>query len=1010
MCLAAVAAPAQAAPVNDAFGSATVAGPALPVATNGNNVDATAQSGELSHTFFGGGPHKSVWYRWTAPVSQTVVIDVCETEFDTVMGVYTGTSVSGLTTVAKSDNDCVGSQGSLVQIEAVAGTTYRIAIDGFNATAQGVFTFRIRALAPPSNDNFANRQTIGPGLPIDVSGTTLDAGPELDEPDHGFGQARNSIWYQWTPTADTYAQIDTCDSQADIVPAVYTGNTLASLGLEASDDDCDVAFPAIAGTSYKIALDSIVEGASDLEISVLPGPANDNFANRQTIGPALPASASGTLEAASAEPGEPDHIGFGTGAEWSIWYQWTPSATGPVRVDTCGSEAAVRPAVYTGTAVGSLTQVAQSNDECSLTFTASAGTAYKIALDSFAPSPTELLIRTLSPPANDAFANRQTVGPALPVNVAGTNLDATSQVGEPDHRTGQGALHSIWYGWTPSAAAQVKASVCQTNPDMEPQVAVYTGTSVTSLTQVATGSGCSVTFNASAGVAYKVAVDGSGEGATHLNIHVLSPPANDNFANRQTIGPALPATVSGTKVDATAEAGEPDHGGFGTGAQRSVWYGWTPASGGSVNLDACGSAGHVVVAVYTGSALGSLTLAAGNDGSCAVSFTAVAGAAYKIAFDGFVDSTVSFTLASSGPPPDPPDPPALSGTNPASGSNYNAPLVLGSAEAGATVRLYSNSTCTGSAIATSNAGVLASPGIEVSVADNTTATFYATAQNADGISVCSASGVTYAEVTPPPPPSAPSGLSVTPASGSNDNNPVIRGDGACRNDGQALHDRLLHRIPCGQRDGSRLRLHRLLGLGGGQLDHDVPRDRRERGRALDLLERDHLRRGDAAAPAPGGADGTLGVAGVGVERQQPEGQRQRRGRDDGARLHERDLHRVARRDGHGRELHLARPDGVRRRQLDDDVPRHRSERERDIGLLHGVGDVRRGHSAAPARCAHRAVGHTGLGLERQQPEDPGNGRCGHHGPDLLQRRVHRHAARFRHRRELRLAGPDGCGR
>ena len=327
------------------------------------------------------------------------------------MGVYTGASVSGADHRGeeRQRRACVGSQGSLVQIEAVAGTTYRIAIDGFDATARAS-SLRIRALAPPSNDNFANRQTIGPGLPIDVSGTTLDAGPELDEPDHGFGQARNSIWYQWTPTATVTPRWTPATRRPRHRPPSTPGprRTPSAWKRATATATC---LPRDRGDVLQDRLDSIVEGASDLEITVLPGPANDNFANRQTIGPALPATASGTLEAASAEPGEPDHIGFGTGAEWSIWYQWTPSATGPVRVDTCGSEAAVRPAVYTGTAVGSLTQVAQSNDECSLTFTASAGIAYKIALDSFAPSPTELLIRALSPPANDAFANRQMVGP-----------------------------------------------------------------------------------------------------------------------------------------------------------------------------------------------------------------------------------------------------------------------------------------------------------------------------------------------------------------------------------------------------------------------------------------------------------------------------------------------------------------------------------------------------------------------------------------------------------------------
>jgi hypothetical protein len=96
-----------------------------------------------------------------------------------------------------------------------------------------------------------------------------------------------------------------------------------------------------------------------------------------------------------------------------------------------------------------------------------------------------------------------------------------------------------------------------------------------------------------------------------------------------------------------------------------------------------------------------------------------------------------------------PGAPSLS-MSPASGSNDNAPKVTGSAEAGSTVRLYSGAGCAGTPAVTAPASQLAS-GITVAVADNTTATYSATATDAIGfVSACSAP-VSYAEVTPPPP-------------------------------------------------------------------------------------------------------------------------------------------------------------------------------------------------------------------------------------------------------------------
>ena len=98
--------------------------------------------------------------------------------------------------------------------------------------------------------------------------------------------------------------------------------------------------------------------------------------------------------------------------------------------------------------------------------------------------------------------------------------------------------------------------------------------------------------------------------------------------------------------------------------------------------------------------------------------------------------------------------PTLTGTSPASGSDDNAPKVVGTSGAGTTVKIYANSGCTGAPAATGTAAELAA-GIAVTVADNSTTTFHATATDVDGTSPCSSSSVTYAEVTPASPPATP---------------------------------------------------------------------------------------------------------------------------------------------------------------------------------------------------------------------------------------------------------------
>jgi hypothetical protein len=118
---------------NDLFANATViSGPT--VSLTGSNVGATKEAGEPSIIGNAGG--KSVWYVWTAPSAGTVTIDTLGSSFDTLLAVYTGTSVSSLTTIAANDDSPAGgTTTSKVTFTAIAGTTYHITIDGYSGVS-----------------------------------------------------------------------------------------------------------------------------------------------------------------------------------------------------------------------------------------------------------------------------------------------------------------------------------------------------------------------------------------------------------------------------------------------------------------------------------------------------------------------------------------------------------------------------------------------------------------------------------------------------------------------------------------------------------------------------------------------------------------------------------------------------------------------------------------------------------------------------------------------------------
>lgn len=112
-------------------------------------------------------------------------------------------------------------------------------------------------------------------------------------------------------------------------------------------------------------------------------PAHNDFSKSALIGGSS-VRVSDSNSGASKEPGEPAHGGEAGGS--SVWWRWTAPATGPVALDTFGSETATVLAVYTGTRVDTLTHVASdrtsgTGGSSGLVFPATAGTTYSIAVD-----------------------------------------------------------------------------------------------------------------------------------------------------------------------------------------------------------------------------------------------------------------------------------------------------------------------------------------------------------------------------------------------------------------------------------------------------------------------------------------------------------------------------------------------------------------------------------------------------------------------------------------------------
>ncbi len=255
------------------------------------NYGATKEAGEPNHAGNAGG--SSFWYSWTAPFTGAVNMatgsraNLYFSDFNTLLGVYTGSAVNALTPVAANDDLFMPSAPSNVRtvlssvtFQAIAGTTYRVAVDGFN-TSGNIETGKIDlTIVQPGNDYFDARMPLTGGS-ITLTDSNLNAYFETpSEPLHAGNAGGKSLWWSWTAPANGTVNINTAGSNFNTLLAVYTGSALNSLTPIASNDDAvpgsvltsAVSFMATAGTTYQIAVDGFNSAAGNIALNISQQP------------------------------------------------------------------------------------------------------------------------------------------------------------------------------------------------------------------------------------------------------------------------------------------------------------------------------------------------------------------------------------------------------------------------------------------------------------------------------------------------------------------------------------------------------------------------------------------------------------------------------------------------------------------------------------------------------------------------------------------------------------------
>lgn len=277
-------------------------------------------------------------------------------------------------------------------------------------------------------------------------------------------------------------------------------------------------------------------------------PANDNFANAQTIA-GISGTVTGTTVEATKQAGEYAHA-WNRGGN-SIWFKYTAPGNGVMTIDTSGSSFNTTLAVYQGPNFSTLHLVAANDDLQTgsvstsisrVTFGTQAGTDYYLAVDGanyggvVASGAVQLNYALNNTSECDAFnapsGNCLLAGDSSQKIITAANAGAGKEANEPDHAGNPGG-RSIWYrlqtgNATRSYTFSVESKMIgNPNAGISALFAVYQGSNMNALTPVVSAVIPAdhigrITFNTSAVQNYYVAIDGfdAGGGAAVGNFQI----------------------------------------------------------------------------------------------------------------------------------------------------------------------------------------------------------------------------------------------------------------------------------------------------------------------------------------------------------------------------------------------------------------------------------------------------------------------------------------------------------
>lgn len=331
----------------------------------------------------------------------------------------------------------------------------------------------------------------------------------------------------------------------------------------------------------------------------------------------------------TAEAGEPSHDG--SAAAESRWFRWQAPTTAPARFQEFLNGTNSRIAIYTGSSVNALTLVAQGRS--SVFFPATAGTIYRIAIDS--PGSDVIGFQTYPAGGADDVAAADPLPTALPQQVHGNNIFATPAPTDEDWHPEYHPEASVWWSWTADFSGSVHVDARRS--DFEPRLSIYERQAGDQLVRVGAGFSSAV-FDVAAGKEYVLGFDTTEYGPGRVEYWIeqvpSTPPPNDALENAADLGNAMIACDGGWIFKATAQATAPNENiGFPhlfIPGDYTMWWRWACPTSGFYRFSCHGSTRNPQMLVYAGTPVAGNLAGSSTDQADGVRLSATAGTTYWI--------------------------------------------------------------------------------------------------------------------------------------------------------------------------------------------------------------------------------------------------------------------------------------------------------------------------------------------------------------------------------------------